>query len=351
VAESLAQVTAMDEPALYNGTRFHVSVLPILDRDGAHSRVVIVKATYDLARGEPLQLAEEQREPRLGDEMWGSPEIADVRLPGDFCASKPGTDFVLSSHAIAPDASGSATFVDVAIQVADRARTLRVHGARNWRSSLMGVVPGPSAAMVPTPLAWSRAYGGVDLSDPRHPLEEARNPAGTGVVRDSKLLIGTPAPQIEAVDEPIGNAGTRMAPAGCAALAPNYEPRRSKAGTYDSRWLRDGYPARPADYDPAHENCAAPGWHFDKPLRGGELVRLSGVSAMGRLEFSLPKLAVLVEAEIDGQLTERRPHLDTVVVDGDALVLEFAWRGLFRCPTKMRHRFTAIRVRAKEFVG
>ena len=33
---------------------------------------------------------------------------------------------------------------------------------------------------------------------------------------------------------------------------------------------------------------------------------------------------------------ERRPHLDTVVVDSDALVLELVWRALFRCPPKMR---------------
>ena len=32
------------------------------------------------------------------DELWGEPEVPDVRLPGDFCAQKPGTDFILPAE-------------------------------------------------------------------------------------------------------------------------------------------------------------------------------------------------------------------------------------------------------------
>jgi hypothetical protein len=341
----------MDEPALLNASEFHASVLPILDRDGAHARLVIVKASFAIGRGGALRLAHEQRQPRLGDEMWGGPEIPDVRLPGDYCIAKVGTDFILSGHAVPLKSSVPVPFIDVGLRVADRSQRLRVHGLRHWRAALTGVIPGPSAAVEPTPISWSRAYGGFDASNATEPVEEPRNPVGSGVARDVRRLVGTRAPQIERPDAPVGAAGGRNVPAGCAAIGRSFEPRRSKAGTYDDAWLKGGYPARPADYDTAHENCAAPEWLFREPLRGGEGVNLTGVSDVGPLAFSLPKFRVLIEARIDGQLTERRPHLDTVVVDSDGQVLELVWRALFRCPARMRNRFTAVRVRAKEFLA
>jgi len=340
----------MQEPALYNGSGFVASALPILDRDGAPCRVVIVKASYAIQVGGPLQLAAKPRDVRLGDEPWGAPEIPDLRLPGDFCPAKVGCDFVLSGHAVPPEGQ-ACNRVDVGIRVADRVILMRVHGPRTWRSSLLGVVPGPSEPMVSTPLSWSRAYGGLDLSDPDRPLEEPRNPVGSGIARQTERLVGKPAPQIESPDAPIGAAGGRFAPVGCAPLGRSFAPRRQAAGTYDAAWIKSGYPARPADYSAAHENCAAEGLVFREPLRGGEEVRVTGVRADGALGFVLPKHRVVVEAVIDGAAVERRPHLDTVVVDSDAMVLELVWRALFRCPTKMRGRFTSIQVQAKEYLA
>ncbi len=80
-------------------------------------------------------------------------------------------------------------------------------------------------------------------------------------------------------------------------------------------------------------------------------MRLLGVHEAGALEFALPKWLVRVAALIDGRPEERRPHLDTVVVDTDAMVLELVWRTVFRCPPRMRDRFTAVRVQCKEFIA
>jgi hypothetical protein len=339
----------MDEPALYNHTAFHVSVLPILDRDGAQCRVVIVKATYAMSPGRGLDLAEHQREVRFGDELWGAPEVPDVRLPGDLCAAKPGTDVIVSGYAVPPHAQ-SARSVDVNIRIAGRMKVLRVHGEREWRASVLGVVPGPSAVLRRTPLARSRAYGGTDLSDPTRPVEEPRNPVGSGVARDPDRLIGRPAPQIESPDEPIGRAGGGFVPVGCAPLGRHFGTRRTTMGTYDQAWLDSVYPARPQDYREEHENCAPDDFVFRSALVGGEPVTLTGVHAAGPLAFTLPKHRLLIEAAIDGDVLPRRPHLDTVVLDTSAMLVELVWRGLYRCPAKMRNRFKAIRVQAKEFL-
>ena len=339
----------MTEPALYNESSFYGCVLPILDREGAHSRLVIVKATYAIVPGASLKLSEVQRPERLGDEPWGVPEVADIRLPADFCPAKPGTDFVISGHAVPPE-HYNGNFVDVLIRVADREMKLRVHGKRKWQRTMGSVVPGPSERVGITPLAWSLAYGGIDLTEPSNPLEEPRNPVGRGVARDVGSLIGTPAPQIEFPDEAVIGAGANNVPAGCAPLGRNFEPRRQTAGTYGSDYIEKVYPARPNDYREEHENCAPPDLIFRDPLRGGERVSLSGVHAKSLLDFLLPKWRILIEADIDGAVVARRPHLDTVLVNTDAMELELVWRSLYRCPAKMRKRFVSVGIRSKEFV-
>lgn len=338
----------MDEPAFYNHTGFEAAVLPILDRQGAQSRIAIVKASYAIRTGQPLTRAEEQREIRMGDEPWGVPEIADIKLPGDLCAAKPGTDVILSGH-VMPQ-SRSQTAVDVAIRAGERMKVLRVHGPREWRRSVIGIVPSPSAPLEPTPLSWSLAYGGLDLTDPERPVEEPRNPVGMGVARDVDSLIGQLAPQIEDPAAPIAAAGRRYVPAGCAPLGRHFVPRRDTMGTYDQAWLDTTYPARPDDYQEEHENCAPPDFVFREPLRGGEPITVSGVHGED-IAFSVPKVRILAQASIDGATIERRPHLDTIVIDSDAMIVELVWRALYRCPTRMRSRFAAIRVLAKEFLN
>lgn len=343
-------VSVMDEPVLFNHSDFHAEILPFLDRSGAQSRIVVVKATYAVAMGRPLKVAAEPRVVRHADEPWGAPEIADIRLPGDLCAAKPGTDFVLSGHLI-PDPGRRDTVVDVVICVADRTNVLRVHGERQWRPGVLGIVPGASAPLEPTPLAWSLAFGGIDLSDPHRPVEEPRNPVGRGITSRPERLVGTPAPRIEAPGSPIGAAGGRFTPVGCAPLGRNFEPRRKTMGTYDAEWLETVYPARPPDYREEHEHCAPPEFVFRQPLGGGERVTVDGVRPDGTIDFVLPKQRIVVDGLIDGTVVERRPHLDTVVLDTDAMLLELVWRALFRCPPKMRDHFTAVRVQSKEFVN
>jgi hypothetical protein len=340
----------MDEPDLFNHTDFAAEVLPIIDRTGAPARTVIVKATYSLADPAALRLADKQNAVRLGHECWGPPEVLDIRLPSDYGLPKEGTDFVLSACAVAPR-HRTPTSVDVDVQVAGRHKVLRVHGPRHWQQGIAGVVPSPAQALVRVPLAWSRAWGGLDISDPAHPLEEPRNPVGSGVTRSAARLVGLPAPQIESPAHPIRAAGGSNEPQGCAPIAPHFAPRRHAAGTYDENWLKSVYPARPADYKSLHENCAVPDLQFADGLRGGEPVYVAGTHAERIFEFRLPKWLVHVRAQIDGALQDQRPSLDTVVVDTEALTLELVWRAQFACPARMRDRFTGIRVDAKEFLS
>jgi hypothetical protein len=333
----------LHEPALFNETDFRVQALPFIGADGADCRLVVVKGSFGIQRDGSVLKLRNQRDIRAADETWGPPEVADVRFPSDLCEFRPGTDVIVVGHARTPAAEPLRALA-VRIDVAGRRLDLRVTGPSLFRRTLFGVRPGRPAAFVSVPMAWSHAWGGADLTRKR-PLEDARNPVGRGVAHRKRHLVGQPAPQIERVAR---RKKQRRRPGGCAPLSALFEPRRSLAGTYDARWLANVHPARPKDYDPRCEQRAAPDLVFDKPLRGNEPVRIAGMRHDGPLEFAIPRAYLVIEAAIDGATQTARPHLDSVLVDVDARVVELTWRASFRCPPRMRGRFEEILVQERE---
>ena len=337
----------MYEPEFFNNTLFSAAPFPILNAQGNDCRVVIVKATYKLNENE--ELTDEPSEIRLGDEMWGAPEIPDIKYPGDLCCYKPGTDVVLVGHACG-SASRPASSVVVNISVGNINESLRIYGERYWDTWGLGHAITPAAFVERVPLAWSLAWGGFDNSNPDSPVEDSRNPVGRGVARNPKDLAGTLAPQIESVSAPITGWGKGNVPAGCAPLGRHFEPRRTWAGTYDGNWLQNVYPAKPADYDVRHENCASPSLTLSTPLVSGEVARIVGLQPGREIHFAIPHVRLKIEATIDGQRIEQIPHLDTLLIDADRDVAELVWRAAFECPAKMRNRFTEIQLSSKEVI-
>ena len=338
----------MHEPAFINQSPFFAQPVPFLDRGGRDCRVVVVKASYGLQAGE-LSLAEEQRPIRFGDELWGDPEVPDIKYPADLCETKPGTDVAFVAQACAP-AGHQVRSMDVQLQVADRRQVLHVVGPRNWERGLSGrVLPGQPQPFQAVPLSWGNAWGGSDHSKPEKPKQELRNPVGSGVARSMGTLIGTPAYQIESPRLMGGDRHQKATPIGCAPIGRSFEPRRKWAGTYDDAWLNKVYPAKPKDYNDRFENCAGPDWWFETPLEGGEPVGLTGVTPEGMVQFRIPRVRVVIDARIDGELTTQRPPLDTVLIDTIEGVVELVWRATFVCPAKLRDRFTLLRVKKKDF--
>jgi hypothetical protein len=333
----------MAEPELFNETNFRVQALPFISVDGADCRLVVVKASYGIQRDSRVLKLRNQRDIRLADEMWGPPEIPDVKFPGDLCEYRPGTDVIVVGHARTPGETQVRT-QEVSVEVANRELRLRVSGPRVFRRTLFGAKPSRPMPFQAVPLAWSHSWGGADFSR-KKPLEDARNPVGRGMAHRRRQLAGTPAPQVEHADR---RQRRRRQPAGCAPLSAAFEPRRTLAGTYDASWLANRHPARPSDYDPRAENRAAPELVFERPLRGGERVRIAGMRHDGVLEFVIPRVYLVIQATIDGAAKSERPHLDSVLVDVDARVLELTWRASFPCPPQMRGHFQEILVQERE---
>jgi uncharacterized protein DUF2169 len=87
---------------------------------------------------------------------------------------------------------------------------------------------------------------------------------------------------------------------------------------------------------------------FETPLRGREPGAIRGMTEDGELRFQVPFERPCVEWTIDGKLERKEPHLDTLLCDADAKVLELCWRVCIRTPPKLRKHFTRIQVFKKE---
>lgn len=303
-------------------------------KDGRERLIVVLKYTFNAdAQGRVAFEEEAPTEPLVVDLHEGDPATSSIRKPSDVFDEKPGTDVLLVGYAHAPRGKNTSS-VDVSLRMGPIQKTLRVHGLRVWQwGTFGGLTPGPARPIQePMPLTWELAWGGLDLSDPESPAGDFRNTLGRGVARDPKKLVGQPAAQIEYPDKPIGKG--ENTPAGFGALCRHWDPRRGFAGTYDERWEETKLPYPPDDFD-VRFNVTAPADQWSAaPLRGDEAVEVKGATPEGTWRFQLPRMAPGFSSVVLGQRSEHRTHLDTVLIDADAMRVELTYRASFPMPRK-----------------
>ena len=326
-----------------NKTPFVGTVVVTLDPDGVESMYTVIKGTFDLART-PRPLAE-QAPIVAADEFHDDPLTSSIALPSDVSLMKPGTDVVVLGNAHAPYHRPT-TGMDVRVQVGTLDKTVRVTGDRRWVQSATGYAatfPEPFTLM---PLVWERAFGGRDETE--HGLVvDARNPVGTGF-RDTKgdtAIDGTPLPNVEDPNDQVTSWKQRPAPACFAPVARHWEPRRLFAGTYDEEWEQQRAPFLPLDFDPRFFQFAPAGLSSPTPLRGGEVVRIWGMTPDTALEFALPTTAPEVVYRLDTGSESRPALLDAVIIRPDAGQLHLVWRAVLTTD-KRTLRVREIRARA-----
>jgi hypothetical protein len=299
------------------------AVIP--DHTGREMVVVIVKACYHLKASGGLALLDVQEPVRLGDVCWREDDPkSSIRLPGELCTGKVGTDVVVVGEAMSPKPVAA---MDVFVMVRDVTAPLRVHGERLFYQGVTGVAIGPAAPFLEKPIVYEKAYGGATADGK---VMELRNPSGVGVAKSPKDLVDTPAPQIEHPARPHKSATDAFPPMGYGAIWSYWSPRKDLCGTMDDAWVQGRMPIMPADFDLRANNVAHPSLVFDDPLRAGESVLVRGMSSSGQLTFSLPALGVVLTGRFDGRgRVELRPPIDTVLVQPGDGRLDVVMRGAF----------------------
>jgi hypothetical protein len=310
-----------------NATSFASVDVPMLDRDGRDVVVVILKSTWRIKASGDVSVVEEDASPVRLVDILRNPDDKEnprqsARYPSDLCVEKRGTDVVVVGDALSRK---PVTFVDVAVKVRDKMLAARVHGAREYFRHLADVAISASVPFERMPVEYERAFGGMseDFS-----IVEPRNPAGVGIAKNQRDLVGKLAPQIEAPSLPHKTAADRHPPVGLGAVLTHWSPRRECAGTFDEKWKATRAPLMPLDFDIAHNNVASPGLMFDPPLAPGDPISVLGMSH-DLFELRLPPMPVVLRARYDDRSEEARPVVDTVLLEPTRGRMEMVVRKAF----------------------
>lgn len=322
------------EDRIDNRTSANVRVFPTEDASGAEVALVVVRLAFAYARDGRLALA--SRPVRISDDPDGQ---GGILYPTDFQADKPGTDLGLVGHLEVPKRSVGE--VVAGLRMGALYKGLRVTGPSHFELQQGRAKPSaPTPIVDPVPLVYALCLGGrtPQTIDPDARTASAENPVGRGFGAPS-AWVGKPAPRLF----PFGSTDGPAEHACFAPLPATWEPRASRAGTYDGTWARTRAPLAPLDRDARYGCWATTGLYSQTPLRGDEPIFIGGVHGASDLRLELPLHPVRISATVLGHEADLRTHLDGVLVDADRQVVELTWRAALRAPKK-RQMIGRIRV-------
>ncbi len=220
----------------------------------------------------------------------------------DMAMPKGRAEFLVGGNAHAPSGKPVAK-MQVTATVGEHAKTLAVHGDRQWYYGLLGAFhitePEPFTKM---PLGYDNAFGGRGCD---------RNPIGKGYYgKRFAALLGRnrgDMPNLEYPDAPVRRHNARLAPASLGATDIRWQPRCRRAGTYDERWVKSGFPGLAGDTDMALFNEAAEDQWAGVNWSGGEAYQLHGMHPQRPLiEGWVPEFRV--RALLDQSVPERSSY-------------------------------------------
>ena len=321
---------------LKNTSPFEPAIAVFPNKDGVDTAYVIIRGTFQINHA--TTVAEEQLPPVMADEYWGEPGSSSLKYMSDMHLGKPATDVVFVGRAWAPGGQ-KVQQIDVAASVADRQKTVRVFGNRQWRGGMLSPSISPPEPFESMPITYEQAFGGIHEVDPekQQTLAEDRNPVGVGFrgKRKAKEMVDTPLPNIEDPQQLIRSVKDQPPPAGFGFIAASWEPRRSFAGTYDEAWQKSRAPYLPTDFNPRFFNAAHPDLTFDRFLQGGEPVHIENASRRGPLSFNLPRCTLDIKVKVAGQTQQPPTNLETVLIEPEEDRLSLVWRTSVPCDKKV----------------
>lgn len=314
---------------LINHSPYTANMAVDMDRDGAETLVLIVKATFDITPDGHVQLSPEQKDIEWADVYAGEPGVSSVLYESDATWGRTGTDIALIGHAY-PKRFGDRQ-VDVGIRVGRLFKSARVFGDRYWQTARGMTHMSKPEPFKRIPIAWERSYGGVDLSptNPKHHDREVRNPVGRGFRAKNSLRDpdGELLPNIEHPRYLISKPSDHPPPIGFGFVAKHWMPRIAFAGTYDEQWKNKRAPLLPDDYDSRFTIAASQGLSAVKGLQGNEIIELYQLTPNGRFRFKLPDIVVQGSylAAVPPENLDMR--LAVVFIDTVAMRLTLLWQG------------------------
>lgn len=361
-----------------NLTPFSVMNYKMLDTDDKEHHVIAMKVKYSLVHfSDDIYQAKIETNESLciQDQYLSAPLCSGVRSESDLSPFKPYCDVIIIGSAIAPDSKPvtqfpvSLTVTENNIRLIDK--TINIFGKRCLKK-INGRWELQSPDLFTTlPLGYEYAFGGeckiyadehynkIDdqylLSEnnrrfhPENPLPPIAhdyhpfNPAGKGYIQNwyikAKDIDYIEIHRIEDIKYPFDineyinvitadkdlNAACFM-PAGFGVITRSWQPRLSKAGTYDDTWINDRHPYLPKDFDFNYWNSAPADQQISYP--GNDItIRVTNMTHSGSLQVTLPGHRAFLLARLEnGPILPVALNLDTIILDTDTLSLLLTFR-------------------------
>lgn len=310
------------------------SLCPLCDLDGAQGVVLVLKACYSLETTPRLLDAQEPVRP--ADEYYDDPASSSLRYPGELHLPQPGSVIGLEGQAWVPDGHRRG-LIDVAMQVGDLRKQIRVFGDRVWRRGQVSE-PVPFSSI---PLTHENAFGGTDHFRPDLPpgpdsaVAFDANPVGKGFAgkRRGEDLDDFPLPNLEDPSRPITSLRDQPPPAVPGFIAPHWLARRRYAGTYDAHWQEQRAPLWPDDFDPRFFQPGVADLTLSQAyLQGGEPIRLQHLHPeYPRIDSQVPLDKPRARGWLAGTAQDIPLRLELLRLEPDQNRMVVLWRGLLRC--------------------
>jgi hypothetical protein len=297
-------------PGLVNITPFSVDVSAFVDADAQHHYVLVLSASFEASRDEPLQAGAQQLPVSDGDVHFGAPGESSVKYDSDLVPTKQFFEIIVNGAAYAPEGRPT-TAVKAGIRIGAFEKVLLVSGDR--RRGRLGTASAPEP-FVRLPVVYERAFGGC-----RGDKCDRRNPVGVGfegaVSRDAGIL--TEIPNIESLSDGVRSRRDLPKPAGFGVIARAWLPRLPLAGTYDERWKAEQFPLIARDLDHRFYQSAPRDQQFDRSFEG-EMLQTVNMTPQGLWGCRVPRLTVPVRARRHKQTMQVDLRTDTLIVEPDA---------------------------------
>lgn len=339
-------------------------ILPSKNEVGNSIFSVLVKRTYDIHPGRMAIRSEYSHPFNLVDIYYdhGDPERTTVKYESDMAPYKVATDVIIIGKAYAPQGR-SLNQMDVSLEIAEYKKTLRVIGDRKCiyqkKKPPQFTDPMPFTEME---IRYEKAYGGKDQrSRPDLPFYYPRNPMGKGMAIKNipEVVEGLPLPNLEdpedlltperVILEEMTRWNHQPLPQGFGWFPKTWYPRCSFVGSIPPfvppdevmREERMGIVPKgqivlakqfklPA-FDIRFNNGASLGLIIPF-LKGGEKIRIVGMTQEGELTFFIPDEKPTIIMNIGMGENELEVVLHTVCIRLEEMQIDLVWRGAHEYP-------------------
>lgn len=254
-------------------------------------------------------------------ELWQViPPLLDPMTPLDVGIPKVGAEYLVVGDACSPGGE-MVKGLELTARVGELRKSVYAIGQRYW----LGRNPSDPIPFARQPTGWSHAFGGQGF---------AENPMGRGLD-----MVETPAgvlqsvPCIESPRSPCVSPQSKVQPISFAPIPPMWPQRKRFDGTYDDAWMKNLYPAPPADFDWRFHGLASEDQWQPQPFTGTEVIEIGHMHPdFPLIRHTLPGIKAVVVTRLKGMPPEQArfsdARLTTLWLFPNQLRMVMIWQAL-----------------------